>query len=113
MHDPPHIEVAAVSHRGRVRANNEDSITVAGWVSDVEMSAPRRSRHELAEPLLFAVADGMGGHAGGEVASRYAAKRLAGVRLSQSAAEILAGPAPGSAEPYPTRPAGAALPRRA
>src|SRR5260370_41770274 len=89
MHDPPHIEVAAVSHKGRVRANNEDSITVAGWVSDVEMSAPRRSRHELTEPLLFAVADGVGGHAGGEVASRYAVKGLA-EQVGERAAEIVA-----------------------
>ena len=68
----PSIEVTAVCHRGLVRPNNEDSITVAGWVCDVEMTAPRRSRHELKEPLLFAVADGMGGHAGGEVASQVA-----------------------------------------
>jgi serine/threonine protein phosphatase PrpC len=101
MHDPPHIEVAAVSHKGRVRANNEDSITVAGWVSDVEMSAPRRSRHELTEPLLFAVADGMGGHAGGEVASRYAVKRLA-EQACEGAAEIVARLAAINAELYQT-----------
>jgi PPM family protein phosphatase len=87
MHDPPHIEVAAVSHTGRVRASNEDSITVAGWISDVEMSAPRRSRHELIEPLLLAVADGMGGHAAGEVASRYTVKRLA-QQTCEEAADI-------------------------
>jgi serine/threonine protein phosphatase PrpC len=73
----PYIEATAVCHKGLVRANNEDSITVAGWVCDVEMTAPRRSRHELKEPLLFAVADGMGGHVGGEIASRYTVKRLA------------------------------------
>jgi serine/threonine protein phosphatase PrpC len=101
MHDPPHIEVAAVSHKGRVRTNNEDSITVAGWVSDVEMSAPRRSRHELTEPLLFAVADGVGGHAGGEVASRYAVKRLA-EQACEQAAEIVARLAAINAELYQT-----------
>jgi PPM family protein phosphatase len=73
----PLVEVTAVCHRGLLRPKNEDSITIAGWVCDVEMTAPRRSRHELKEPLLFAVADGMGGHAGGEVASRYTVKRLA------------------------------------
>src|SRR5712692_11433711 len=77
MDAAPLIEVTAFTHRGLVRDGNEDSITVAGWVSDVAMSGLRRSRHELTEPVLCAVADGMGGHAAGEIASRYAIKRLA------------------------------------
>jgi len=89
MDDLPHVEVTALSHRGAVRDNNEDSIAVAGWVSDEEeMTAPRRSRHALAQPLLFAVADGMGGHAGGEVASRCAAKRLAEAQIGPTEAEV-------------------------
>jgi PPM family protein phosphatase len=74
--DAAHVDVVAITHVGRVRSSNEDSITVAGWVSDVEMAAPRRSRHPLTEPLLFVIADGLGGHAAGDVASRYAVKRL-------------------------------------
>ena len=109
MDDPPHIEVAAFCHRGCVRANNEDSITVAGWVADVEMSAPRRSRHSLGEPLLFAVADGMGGHAGGEVATRYAIKRLAAEQVGEGAADIVARLALINAELYQTMTAVPAL----
>jgi protein phosphatase len=48
---------AAVSHVGKVRSNNQDS----GY----------------AGTYLFVVADGMGGHAGGDVASAIAVKRIA------------------------------------
>jgi len=48
---------AAVSHVGKVRSNNQDS----GYAGQ----------------YLFLVADGMGGHAGGDVASAIAVKRIA------------------------------------
>ncbi|MDT3686256.1 MAG: protein phosphatase 2C domain-containing protein [Pseudorhodoplanes sp.] len=73
----PVAHVCAFTHRGRVRAQNEDTIVVGGWVSPAEMDAPRTFRHPISAPLLCAVADGMGGHLAGEVASRHVGRRLA------------------------------------
>jgi serine/threonine protein phosphatase PrpC len=69
--------VIAFTHQGAVRSHNEDTIAVGGWVHNAPMEAPRPMVHALDRPLLCLVADGMGGHAAGEEASRLAALRLA------------------------------------
>lgn len=84
--------ITAFTHRGRVRESNEDTIVVGGWVSVVDMPTPEQTLHTLTEPLLCAVADGMGGHQAGEVASRYVARRIAGDQeylTSAQSAEIM------------------------
>lgn len=67
----------AITHRGKVRGSNEDAIVVDAWVAQDSMTAPEFSVIEIDRPRLFAVCDGMGGHAAGEVASALVAKSLA------------------------------------
>jgi serine/threonine protein phosphatase PrpC len=66
------IEAGAVTHVGKVRRQNEDNYVVA----------TRRG--------LWAVADGMGGHAAGEIASRIVVEELAAIAVPATAAELLA-----------------------
>jgi PPM family protein phosphatase len=62
--DPHQIEVASITDTGRQRTNNQDSCG--------EGRAPSGA-------LLLMVADGMGGHAGGETASRVAVETVQAV----------------------------------
>jgi len=61
------IEFASISDTGRVRQNNEDAC--GGFVPGDEAERQRVG-------ALFVVADGMGGHRGGEIASRLAVQTI-------------------------------------
>jgi PPM family protein phosphatase len=73
---PVRLHAAAFTHQGAVRPSNEDTIAVGGWITSESMSAPAVLEHEVAAGLICLVADGMGGHAAGEIASRAVAEHL-------------------------------------
>ncbi len=64
------LRYAVRSDRGLVRGNNEDSV--------------------YAGPRLLAIADGMGGHAAGEVASKIAVAALEGLDEDRPVGDLLA-----------------------
>jgi serine/threonine protein phosphatase PrpC len=73
MHDAKSwIEAGAATHVGKVRRQNEDNYLVA----------TRRG--------LWAVADGMGGHAAGDIASCLVVEELAAIAIPATASELLA-----------------------
>jgi protein phosphatase len=76
-----HVDVAALTHRGKVRQNNEDQFLVGRTERDLEvlltsLNQDHLSRHSRETGYGMIVADGMGGEEGGEVASRLAIKTL-------------------------------------
>ena len=75
------IDVSGLSHPGKVRARNEDHFIVSRigrYLETMLTTLPPGEVPERAEEAGYAmiVADGMGGHAGGEVASRMAISGL-------------------------------------
>ena len=70
------LRATAFTHQGAVRVANEDTIAIGARVINEPMAAPAAFELEVAGPVICLVADGMGGHAAGEVASRLVAERL-------------------------------------
>ncbi len=61
------LEHASLSDRGRVRQNNEDACAIF---------VPEGAGELADRGAVFVVADGMGGHRGGEIASRIAVRTI-------------------------------------
>src|SRR5690554_1958657 len=83
MSDFPVVQITAFTHTGNLRDSNEDSIAVGQWVRNRSMTTPHQWRFALEDPICCVVADGMGGHAAGEIASQHVASRLGGHALER------------------------------
>ena len=70
------LHVTALTHRGAVRTSNEDALVMGALAVCVDTSGPVRVLLPTGEPVILAVADGIGGHAAGEIASEHVAQRL-------------------------------------
>src|SRR6185437_1026168 len=72
------VVATVLTHRGAERAGNEDAVVVGTRTfAGVSNEHPDVVAVPLDHPVAVAVADGLGGHAAGEVASRMAVERLA------------------------------------
>lgn len=73
-----YVAVSALSHEGLVRDSNEDSLVVGPWTLCATTTlTPQTFYLPLGDPLVVAVADGLGGHPAGEQASALAVRQLA------------------------------------
>ena len=67
--------VHAATHPGRVREKNEDAIGASRWSAQGEVGLASH-RYSGEDAVVCVVADGVGGHSGGEVASGLAVESL-------------------------------------
>lgn len=71
------IKVHAFTDVGLRRSRNEDAVLVGGWLCQTHTGALAAMEFPATSPFVCAVADGMGGHAGGNLASRIALSVIA------------------------------------
>ena len=84
------LVVTAATHRGLVRESNQDRIVIGPWIAAPDRPGPVTLRLAPADGPM-AVIDGMGGHAGGDLAAAIAAEAIASHGSGAVAGAALAG----------------------
>jgi serine/threonine protein phosphatase PrpC len=87
LSSPVRVDVSGLTHTGKVRTRNEDHFLVTRvgrYLETVLTSLPSGEVPERTDEIGYAMilADGMGGHAGGELASRMAISWLLKLALA-------------------------------
>jgi serine/threonine protein phosphatase PrpC len=86
----PYVAVSALSHPGLLRERNEDSLVIGPWTLCATVTEiPQTLVFPLGTPLVVAVADGLGGHPGGDVASALVVCRIASVGSALSSEDAV------------------------
>ncbi|MEU6369233.1 PP2C family serine/threonine-protein phosphatase [Streptomyces sp. NPDC046931] len=85
-----YVAVSALSHPGLLRERNEDSLVIGPWTLCATVTeSPQTLVFPLGTPLVVAVADGLGGHPGGDVASALVVRRIASIGPALSSEEAV------------------------
>lgn len=76
MSDIANLFVSAATHKGYARNGNEDSFLVDHRIGGGDLDQLTIELVVASNAVVLAIADGLGGHKAGEVASRYAVKQI-------------------------------------
>jgi len=78
------LNVAASTDRGKRRSRNEDSIVVDQWYSSDSDCSLQVPTMPVNKPIMLAVADGIGGHKAGDIASQLVTQHLSRIKWTES-----------------------------
>lgn len=79
-----------LSHVGKVRTSNQDSILCGDWLGFGQDFFAHGSEFSTEHGLVFAIADGIGGHKGGDYASKFVLQAIKKLSFSDMSSQSVA-----------------------